>query len=90
MTARVHNYYEKLVFDCLSSSLTKRKLSIDADLFDDIACIALNKLQPRYVRYDIDTTFYLSPDELEKIEKAVDNAVHYAIDYILDRSSLRS
>jgi competence protein ComFB len=73
----IHNYYEKLVITLLSQN--QKHYGITIDEMPDIACIALNHLPPRYIRYDVDMAFYLSPDEYHEIEKKVESAVIKAI-----------
>ena len=75
----VHNYYERLVFEQLRRA--SDRAARDANFMADVACVALNHLPPRYVRHDVDMTFFLSPMEheeiLDKVAKAVNNAVSY-------------
>lgn len=73
----IHNYYEKLVITLLSQN--QKQYGITIDDLPDIACIALNHLPPRYIRYDVDMAFYLSPDEYNEIEQKVEKAVINAI-----------
>ncbi len=76
----VHNYYEKLVFEEILKTSTEAKT--DGNFLADVACVALNRLPPRYVRYDVDMSFFLSPVELEEITHKVKNAVLEAIEYV--------
>lgn len=78
-SSNIHNYYEKLVLDhILDVTGTK---GINAYV-EDVACIALNQITPRYVRFDIDMAFYLSPAERKSIGMQVDKAVSYALKYL--------
>ncbi len=79
----VHNYYERLVLDEIARS--SNRANQDRDFFADVACVALNRLQPRYIRYDVDMTFFLSPVELQEIYDKVELAVSTAIDYVSKR-----
>jgi len=83
MSSKVHNYYEHLVFDALERRLKEKALSVSEVEFEDISCIALNRLPARYVRYAIDTTFYATPDDLHQMETMVDNAIEYAISFVM-------
>ena len=83
MNGKVHNYYESRVFDEIHRQLTDLKKSVTEDDFDDMACLALNKLPPRYVRFDIDTTFYSTPEEIQMMDVTVKNAVELAIKKVL-------
>lgn len=75
----IHNYYEQLVFKMILE-LTK-KSDIDGHV-KDIACVALNKLPPRYIRHDIDMVFYLNDKERQSMLNQVEYAVRHAIDYV--------
>ncbi len=76
----VHNYYEKLVLDAIRTAPRAKPFS--HDLQSDLACIALNKLPTKYVRYDVDTMFYLTGDEQSAILERVNKAVNEALDYM--------
>jgi len=76
----VHNYYEKLVYTRVILNIKKKKL--DMDYLEDVACVALNHLPPRYIRFDVDMIFYLSPEERLEMEKKVDAAIELAINLI--------
>lgn len=75
----VHNYYERLVFDQIASVNSNIK---DPNFVADVACVALNHLPPRYVRHDVDMTFFLSRVELEEIYLKVAKAVEEAMSYV--------
>lgn len=80
MFSSVHNYYEQLVFEQVLIIAKKRLEVVNNDLIEDIACIALNKLPPRYIRHNVDMVFNLTDDECEQIMNKVINAVNEAID----------
>ncbi|KUJ74600.1 competence protein ComFB [Thiomicrospira sp. XS5] len=72
----VHNYYERPVFNYihenyLDSGLTDNQLA-------DMACIALNRIAPRYIRHDIDMSFYMSGEEHLEIQARIEKAVRKA------------
>ncbi len=81
----VHNYYERLVLDEIAQTCDRAR--DDLDFFADVACVALNRLPPRYVRYDVDMTFFLSQIELQEIYDKVSLAVSSAIEYVSSRES---
>lgn len=76
----VHNYYERLVFEQLRRA--SDRAARDANFMADVACVALNHLPPRYVRHDVDMTFFLSPVEHEEILDKVAKAVNDALSYV--------
>jgi hypothetical protein len=82
-TSTVHNYYERLV----TESLLKQdpRANKDCDFMDDVSCVALNHLPPRYIRHDVDMSFYLSPIELDEITKKVNKAVKHALEFVKKR-----
>ncbi len=72
----VHNYYERLVFNEIKEHYADK---IDnEDTLADMACIALNRIAPRYIRYDIDMSFYMSTVEHIEVENRVSKAVRKA------------
>lgn len=80
----VHNYYERFVFEQIlrASDLAAE----DANFFADVACVALNHLPPRYVRFDVDMSFFLSPQEMDEMADKVANAVNDALAYVAGRT----
>lgn len=78
----VHNYYEKQVFDEILIQASKLELPLPPDSLEDAACLALNKLPPRYVRYEVDTTFFLSSEERAAIYSEVTRLVSEALSYV--------
>ena len=80
----IHNYYEKLVIE--QAIRSDDRAASDSDFLADVACLALNRLPPRYVRYDVDLTFFLTPDELENMGDRVAQAVNAAIRYIDEKA----
>ena len=81
----VHNYYEQMVFDQLLRSNDRAKE--DSEFMADVACVALNHLPPRYVRHDVDMTFFLSPDDLDAMIQKVVEAVNRAVEYVESREA---
>ncbi len=69
----IHNYYERLVIEEIEDHYEDKNLT-DEQLAD-LACIALNHLPPRYIRHDIDMSFYLSPEEWKETHHRVKKAV---------------
>ncbi len=82
-TDSVHNYYEHLVFDQILRA--SDRANADSEFLADVACVALNRLPPRYVRHDVDMTFFMTPMELEEMLDRVAHAVNDAITYVESR-----
>lgn len=85
----VHNYFEHLVYDEILQNREKYRLGSDTQLLEDVACVALNRLPTKYVRYDIDLAFYLTSEERTTLESSVRDAVKSAAEYVLARGSDR-
>lgn len=79
----IHNYYEQLVIDQLLRS--NDRATQDADFLADVTCVALNRLPPRYIRHDVDMTFFLSPMEMDEMTDKVVKAVNEAVAYVEER-----
>lgn len=76
----VHNYYERLVFNELKENYSDL---LDAEELADMACIALNRIPPRYIRYDIDMSFFMTPDQYLEVESNVSKACKKAYKKLL-------
>ena len=80
----VHNYYERLVLQEIYQQ-SPRVQNGDRDFLADAACVALNRLPPRYIRHDVDMTFFMSPQDMMEIERKVTQAVTDALNYVESR-----
>jgi hypothetical protein len=76
-----HNYYEGAVLEYLVD-VARRDPALTEDNLADVACIALNHLPPRYVRFDVDMSFYLTTQEREEINLRTREAVGAAIETV--------
>jgi len=83
----IHNYYEHLVLEEIHH-INERSQS-DAEFFADCACVALNHLPPRYIRHDVDMTFFMSAEDQEEINKKVRDAAKDAVEYVTQREAAR-
>ncbi|WP_096084433.1 late competence development ComFB family protein [Agaribacterium haliotis] len=81
----IHNYFEQMVIDQVLRA--SDRANSDSDFLADVACVALNRLPPRYVRHDVDMTFFLTPDEIENMVDKVAHAVNDAVDYVTSRDT---
>lgn len=77
----VHNYYERLVLQ-EAHNQSERIQRGDREFLADVACVALNRLPPRYIRHDVDMTFFMSPQDMMEIERKVAAAVSDALNYV--------
>lgn len=78
----VKNHYETLVAFEIRDQLKGNETSDDADYIEDVACVALNKLPPRYVRHHVDLVYYLTDEEKLRMDNAVRKAVNEAISFV--------
>jgi hypothetical protein len=94
MTSRfdtVHNYNDEAVFRAINeAALQFPLLAGDPELLADVACVALNRLPPRYVRHDLDTNFYMSDDARAQFEADVKGAVSFAFDFVQSRTNFKN
>lgn len=86
----IHNYYEKLVLQRINDMIQAQFIETDQNFLEDVACVALNQLPSRYVRYDIDMVYYLTGKEREQIEYDVHKAVTSAVEYVMQHRNDRS
>lgn len=79
----IHNYYEKLVVDKLTS-MGITETNSTPNYLADLCCLVLNQLPPRYIRYEVDMAFYLAPAERLQMEMNVTNAIQTSIKFLAD------
>ena len=72
----VHNIHESAVFEAVMVAAPNYPgLADNADLLADVACVALNRVAPRYIRHDVDLAFFLTERERSDNERAIRDAV---------------
>jgi len=89
MLSTIENYYERLVVDRIREVFSERDEELDPGHFDDLACVALNYLPPRYVRYSIDLASHMSDEEQASMIQEVVDAVAFAIETTRRRQEQR-
>lgn len=82
--ADVHNVFETQVMQEVQR-LWARQPDTTADYWADVACVALNQLPARYIRYDVDLASHLSDQEQQELEKRVRTVVHQAREVVGSR-----
>lgn len=75
----ISNYYEQLVMDRLWQICADATASFNQAFLEDVACLALNRLPPSYVRYSLDKGCHLSEQEYHEMKAAVEAAVAHAL-----------
>jgi hypothetical protein len=89
--ASISNHNERAVFDAVLSAAPRYPGIADQhDLLADVACVALNRLQPRYIRHPVDFAFYLTDDERADSQRLVGEAVDYAFGFVQARAAMRA
>jgi hypothetical protein len=87
----VHNHHERAVYEAIGQRTAEHPhLADNEDLLSDIACVALNRLPPRYIRHEVDFAFYLSDKERVDTDAAVQEAVKFAFEFVQARVAMRA
>lgn len=85
----LHNYYEKQVLDLVLDQAGKYPLLKD-DHLPDVACVALNRLPPRYIRHQVDLAFHMTEKERVDSEQLIQDAVVFAFEFVQARYAMRA
>lgn len=75
--AEIHNVYETLVMQEVQRLWTQQPEST-GEFWADVACLALNQLPARYIRYDVDHSSHLSATEQRELAARVEEAIQQA------------
>jgi hypothetical protein len=87
----VRNHNERAVFDAVRQQAERYPgVSHNVELLADVACVALNRLPPRYIRHEVDFVFYLSERERGDSERQIFEAVDYAFGFVQARTAMRA
>ncbi len=86
----IHNHHERAVFDAVLAAAPKFPALGTPDLLADVACVALNRLPSRYIRHDVDYSFYQTDKERAESGRAVERAVAFAFEFVQARCLMRA
>jgi len=87
----VRNHNERAVFEAVSRHADRYPgLAHNNELLADVACVALNRMAPRYIRHEVDFVFYLSERERGDSERQLLDAVEYAFGFVQARTAMRA
>jgi hypothetical protein len=87
----IRNHNERSVCEAVVASAPRFPgLAGNDELLADVACVALNRLQPRYIRHAVDFAFYQSERERTETEKQVTDAVEFAFGFVQARTAMRA
>lgn len=84
----IQNHYERPVFEAVLA--LQPHYLLGSDMLPDVACVALNRLPPRYIRHAVDLAFYQSDKERLDNERAISEAVKYAFEFVQARTAMRA
>lgn len=85
----IHNFYERNVFEAVLA-LRDSYPGVTTAQLPDVACVALNRLPPRYIRHEVDLAFYLGEKERSESQMAVNDSVQYAFEFVQARTAMRA
>jgi hypothetical protein len=85
----LHNYYEQQVVDMVID-LSARYPLLTEDHHPDVACVALNRLPPRYIRHQVDLAFHMTEKERGDSEQLIKDAVVFAFEFVQARYAMRA
>jgi hypothetical protein len=79
----VHNHQEGVVYELITAIAPRYPaLSGNEELLEDVACVALNSLPPRYIRHEVDLHFFMTEGERALTRAAARKAVEAAFERI--------
>ena len=81
---QVHNYYERLVFEEVARR-SQLHTDFSADMLADVACVALNRMTPHYIRHSADLAFFTTEKERQSVRRNIDESVDFAFGYVQAR-----
>jgi len=85
----VQNHHEAAVFAAVTAlAPAYPAIGDDAGLLADVACVALNRLAPRYIRHAVDLHFFRAARERAEHRREVEAAVRAAFEFVQARTLL--
>lgn len=85
----IYNHHERIIFQAVMEYAPNfPAIASDDDLLADVACVALNRLPPRYIRHAVDFVFYLTDRERQEIDLATKEAVGFAFEFVQARAAM--
>ncbi|MDO9237506.1 MAG: late competence development ComFB family protein [Aquabacterium sp.] len=85
----LHNYYERHVV-ALVMDMAHMYPLLEEDHHPDVACVALNRLPPRYIRHQVDLAFHMTTQERKDSEKLLRETVAFAFEFVQARYAMRA
>lgn len=85
----VHNVHEEAVYEAVTAMAPQYPaMTGDADLLADVACVALNRMQPRYIRQAADMAFFTTAKERANTARDIQESVDFAFGYVQARHAM--
>ena len=85
----IRNSHETAVVAAVQAAAARYPgLAGDADLLADVACVALNRLPPRYIRHSADLAFFITERERASTARDVAESVDFAFGYVQARHAM--
>ena len=82
----VYNVHEKAVFAAVAAAVPRYPgLADDDGLLADVACVALNRVPPHYIRHSADLAFFTTERERAAMRRTIDESVDFAFGYVQAR-----
>ncbi len=82
----VYNTHEKTIFDAVAAAAPRYPgIAADHGLLADVACVALNRLSPQYIRHSVDLAFFTTERERRATLRNVAESVDFAFGYVQAR-----
>ena len=78
----ISNYYEQLVIDRLEEIALDSEVPLSQSDLEDVACLALNKLPPSYMRSRVDKCSHTTDLQYLEMCEAVRNVINDAIEQV--------
>ena len=82
----VHNIHERAVYAAVQESAERYPgIAKHAELLADVACVALNRMPPHYIRHSADLAFFTTEKERQATLRNVAESVDFAFGYVQAR-----
>ncbi len=82
----VYNTHEKAVFEAVTAAAPRYPaIADDGDLMADVACVALNRITPHYIRHSADLAFFTTEKQRLAVCRNIDESVDFAFGYVQAR-----
>ncbi|MBC7939452.1 MAG: late competence development ComFB family protein [Chitinophagaceae bacterium] len=87
----IRNHNERAVYEAVLRDAGRFPgIGQNGNLLADVACVALNRLPPRYIRHEVDFVFYLSERERDNNDSQLAEAIEYAFGFVQARTAMRA